>query len=723
MKPKIKFFVPTILGALALMVSANPFDLMVHGAMPANSTGRPGNVTQLNKPNLVSTALEVTQAVQDLSNSVPLISGKNTYARFHVQAQGSSDVPDVTAFLVGTRYSPGPPTFLGALSPLNPSSRITVKLSPDRAEINDSFLFQLPDSWRYGIVQLVAVVDYDHSVSESVETDNGYVTWASFSSVPPLRVRLYHLRYPSGDTTAGPTRDDVNLLTSWLRRAYPISRLDVAERGVNLSRIPNDCGEANNILWMMWGTDYILNNMPGFGFLHPRTRFYGMVQDTGGFMRGCASDTPSLVASGPSGSDTGGWDNDGSYNDWYGSHELAHCFGRCHAEFCGALGGCNDQIYPYPNGSISSADGAFYGFDIGLEQVYPPDPWTDVMAYCDYQWISDFTYKGIHSQLISEEESSAEGSTLGAVTTQPQDLIVIEGRMNVDQPSATLGNIYVLSGRRQPPPPKPGHFSLRFFDRSGGLLAEFPFTPKLDTDESNLLPPGKSPTVQPQPSGRKATIFEIVPFDERTARVAVWHDGVELASRRRSANPPRVRLLSPNGGEALTDRVNVTWVMSDSDGDRLTATLLYSPDAGKSWSAVATRIEASSHLVTLTELPGGGQALFRVLVSDGVNTAEDTSDNTFRVPNRRPKVQILSPAGGKVFSRGRPLMFEADGQDLEDGQLPNETFSWNSSLQGPLGKGRNLELASLMVGKHTIKVVGADKNGNVGSDSIVIEIR
>jgi len=78
--------------------------------------------------------------------------------------------------------------------------------------------------------------------------------------------------------------------------------------------------------------------------------YYGMVEDTAGFMRGCAAGIPDYVASGPDGPGTFGWDTDGSYGDWYGGHELSHTWGRYHAEYCGATGGAP---YPYPDGRIS----------------------------------------------------------------------------------------------------------------------------------------------------------------------------------------------------------------------------------------------------------------------------------------------------------------------------------------------------------------------------------
>jgi hypothetical protein len=151
------------------------------------------------------------------------------------------------------------------------------------------------------------------------------------------------------------------------------------------------CGQVNSYLLSkrLWDLAYSPD-------LPANTRYYGMVDGGGGFMSGCAVSVPGFVASGPTGMPSAerfSWDTDGSYGDWYGAHELAHTWGREDVPFCGAEGGA----YPYPDGRISptlSGDSAIYGFDIFTRAIYEP-AWKDVMGFCPYQWVSDFTYKGL----------------------------------------------------------------------------------------------------------------------------------------------------------------------------------------------------------------------------------------------------------------------------------------------------------------------------------------
>ncbi|MCS6847818.1 MAG: hypothetical protein RMN52_08900 [Anaerolineae bacterium] len=65
----------------------------------------------------------------------------------------------------------------------------------------------------------------------------------------------------------------------------------------------------------------------------PESRFfYGMITDAAGFFpRGQACCQPN-VSTGPTGSNTWGWDTDGSYGDWYAAHEIGHTLGRGHPD-------------------------------------------------------------------------------------------------------------------------------------------------------------------------------------------------------------------------------------------------------------------------------------------------------------------------------------------------------------------------------------------------------
>ncbi|MCX7854261.1 MAG: hypothetical protein N2383_15950, partial [Caldilineales bacterium] len=394
-----------------------------------------------------------------------------------------------------------------------------------------------------------------------------------------------------------------------------------------------------------------------------------------------------------------GWDFDGSYADWYGGHELGHQYGRYHAEFCGAPDG---RPYPYPDGRIGGpreAPQRYFGWDIERRQVYPWT-WTDVMTYCAQQWISDFTYRGIRDRLIADGVAPAGAEVFAAAFPQATEHVAVFGRINLARNTATLETLYRLTDIPPGEPPTPGNdWALALLAADGNTLASYPFTPKEDTDAGEQAEP-------------TASIIETVPWVPGTARVVVRYRGQTVAERVVSPNPPMVKLLEPNGGEVLGDLALVRWTASDPDGDPLTYALLYSTDNGATWQAVATELTGTQHTADLTALPGSDQARFRVVVSDGVNTATDRSDAPFKVARKAPQAIIIAPDEGAHFLPEQQVVLAGEGYDAEDGNLPDSGLHWHSDRDGDVGSGRHLSVVGLQDGWHRITLTVTDGDGN-----------
>ena len=116
-------------------------------------------------------------------------------------------------------------------------------------------------------------------------------------------------------------------------------------------------------------------------------------------------------------------------------------------------------------------------------------------------------------------------------------------------------------------------------------------------------------------------------------RMALTFEGQELAVAEASDYAPEVRVLTPNGGEewAPGEVLSISWEASDADGDPLRLRVEYSPDAGTTWQSLGVSREANSISVAVDDLPPSPAALVRVVASDGMRLAEDTSDATFCV--------------------------------------------------------------------------------------------
>jgi hypothetical protein len=352
--------------------------------------------------------MEVTQAVQHLSLSVPLIAGKRTVVRLYLSQYAAPGIS--VRGQIAVRQAPTDPL-------LTINSANTVFLDPTQAgdvapKRNDSarsLNFVLPATQTAEgplVVTIASVTDVATGMPVALGCETRPTVWFHFS--PPLRVRVLGIRYAQGTpaVTHLPGDRDFDLLVSWLGRAYPVGQVVESRVLVTANAAaPFGCGDINAQLAAIRALDMAAGG-------DPLTHYYGLVSDGGFFMRGCAAGIPSTpapgtVASGPTGSGTWGWDFDGSYGDWYGGHELGHTYGRLHPGFCGET---QDDLthYPYDNGQLGGSNDSFAGFDVGdpvngLPMVaLQGAQWHDVMTYCNFQWLSAYTYQAVRKRLLDE---------------------------------------------------------------------------------------------------------------------------------------------------------------------------------------------------------------------------------------------------------------------------------------------------------------------------------
>ncbi len=104
----------------------------------------PKNASALPMINMYTTGMEITQGIQNISNSVLLVKNRKTFVRLYVKSAGAA-VPGVSALLSS------PTSGLGPLVPVNTTgTKITVRSNPVRNDLEQSFLFELPWSWVQG---------------------------------------------------------------------------------------------------------------------------------------------------------------------------------------------------------------------------------------------------------------------------------------------------------------------------------------------------------------------------------------------------------------------------------------------------------------------------------------------------------------------------------------------------------------------------------------------
>lgn len=382
-------------------------------------------------PSVRVLGIEVTQAIQNMAHDVRLIAGKAAAVRVYLAPRGVSSNLRVRGEIVVSAAPGAPGAYVPSANEIVLRASKHPALGAQRRDAALSLNFLLPDPPAGPMTVRLKRVSGLAGAELAVAPD-GNVRQVGFASAPVLRVRALGIRY--GDPRQNPpphhAPDPTHFahLRSFLTRAYPVSRVEWNQAVIDAPAnfVPPFSGPTlpngfDPLWWTLLGILHqhmlTIRQADMDAGWDPRTHYYGLVSDHAGFFRGAANDVPTAsapntIAVGPCGrAGAGFWDDDGSYGDWYGAHELAHTFGRFHPGFCGQ--GNDDDRFPHAKGHISDAGQDCIGFDVGdpaLDlpmRAYPREAWADFMTYCDRQWVSKYTYDGLYDRLVAEETQFA----------------------------------------------------------------------------------------------------------------------------------------------------------------------------------------------------------------------------------------------------------------------------------------------------------------------------
>lgn len=679
--------------SLRVPISASTGQAVVQVSVQSDRTPRiSDDMTLVLLPDLRIDGMEITQSIQDYPDNlaVPLLQYRKTWIRVYAV----SDLEPVLNVHAELHVWLG-----GATSPIiiYPQTDYRFVLnSYDRADINQSFLFGLPQDLANGSVGIEAVLnpmgpDY---VTEIDLSNNKLLEWVPFYESWSFDITFKNALIHTSDDDYYPTLDNVGGWMRYLRGSYPATSWSEGT-----SPYPID-------LYHPVPAVFPVSLDSEIGWMYAQSELDAAHDD-------CEDDGDcatfwALVMPGPfcyaggmciTGLGASHGDNDilmcESAGDATLAHELGHFAGMDHAY----VPGC--QV---PEG----IDGHLpmhlenYGFDVESVRVIPPET-NDLMSYCNSRWPSIFTYKHMYNTLLSLYSPAL------SATPQREDGLRVSGLISTE-----ADIVFLLRAEQRSWPDGPfdavgdGAYSLELRGISGDRLFTRHFSPSLSISS---LGDGKISS---------SYFKEFLPSIDGARSVILKHGDKTLAARAISANPPIVTLLAPNGGEIIADTFTASWQATDPDGDTLVYALQYSPNGGQSWLPVQRNITATTFTLDASTLRGSSQARLRVIANDGALTGVDSSDAGFSVPNHAPSVEITHPVDGERLRMQGATYLTARANDVDESRIVNQV-RWSSDRDGALGVGREITIA-LSAGQHRITASVTDAGSLTATDSISLTV-
>ncbi|UCF94108.1 MAG: right-handed parallel beta-helix repeat-containing protein, partial [Desulfobacterales bacterium] len=185
---------------------------------------------------LTVTGIEITQAVQNLNNSLPLVYGKDIWVRVYFDV-GNAQVPlgPVSGTIRFFDASDLPIyTFVNGAAQnvtVYSDNSITAPAVPDRARLGDTLNFLIPGNWRWATTPYMRItISYTGTLEDISPWNNLYgpVPLEFDASSQVLNVVYVPVRVRQADGTYcdAPDHNDFWETAEWVEKVYPISRIE-----------------------------------------------------------------------------------------------------------------------------------------------------------------------------------------------------------------------------------------------------------------------------------------------------------------------------------------------------------------------------------------------------------------------------------------------------------------------------------------------------------------
>lgn len=400
-----------------------------------NENGRFSNVINVvpinddGSTNLKISKVTFNQSVQidmdNNTNNTPIIANKPGVLRVFVDMTGNLPIQKVKITLSGSSAT-------NANLPSITQEAIVSNSSFDTSDsTNKPILFHLKDAiWLKEGNKFSITIDSGNEITETSEDDNRYPTSGEklfgFENRYEMKVHLVPINTPSGNVAvpqalADGTRD-------YLQSMYPLSKVNVVIESP-ITSTKEDGSSLLVKLTIMKNADVLAGKTEGWAFYagvftpNPTFGFAGLgyVNDPNNLQKDTQLSSINKYPTSVS-----------RYPKFYEiiAHEIGHNHGRRHVASTNNISfACLtptglDTSYPYNStGSVYARIGKT-GYSQYKKKLLAKNQNHDVMSYCNNQWISDYTYKGIYD--FEKKLDEVHSRVISAMKTSS---ILIEGRV------------------------------------------------------------------------------------------------------------------------------------------------------------------------------------------------------------------------------------------------------------------------------------------------------
>lgn len=620
--------------------------------------------------------IEVTQAVQTTTNSVPLVISRPVVARVYATFPSAAEA---TIQLRVYRNGSATPVFTAQQTKPLPASATS-------SNYNSTYNFIVPANFLAG-------GDFDTFTftAQVINPTNGSAqtsTTLTARAVAALDFRIVPIRYthtPNGVTYNPPTTDN---LTPYMLSVYPVPLINLSWYCDPVGN-PASCRPFSGDLRQSTAWSSLLSNVNSlrtFESAPSQQLYYGFIP--GGWWSG------GIVGLGYIGWRTAIGLNYSTGSNPPGSattaaHEGGHNLAVYHIRCTGGESG-TDNAYPYAGGTIGH-----FGLDIfkATPTVKDPAIFRDLMSYCSNEWISDYVYLKFMNDQLNEYDVAGD---MQLETAEVASLFI---RADLTDPnSVTIDPVYTLPG--QPEPALTSTTEIVLLGLGGRELGRYPVA-VAETADHGFGVQRHLNTLVPQPA-------------EPVARVQVYENGQLLAERSLITTTAADFVLAPELTTA-GEQLRLRW-----GSPNVPAVVRYTIDGGQTFTALAIDHTGGELVIDPSALPGG-TGYFEVLLADlgviaGSGLQAEVAPVSLTLPNRPPRLHI---AGDTTIPANQPAQFIGHAFDMEDGALPPSAMQW--WLNGePLASEQAVLLFQLSPGQHTLTLSARDSAGATEQTTIII---